>query len=59
MAMNGKQRSRWLSDMISETQRYISKTKSSPEVPLIQKVLNLLDDARKRAADDDSDPTPN
>jgi hypothetical protein len=59
MALNGKQRSRWLSDMISETQRYISKTKSSPEVPLIQKVLNLLDDARKRAADDDSDPTPN
>ena len=45
--------------MISETQRYISKTKSSPEVPLIQKVLNLLDDARKKAADDDSDATPN
>jgi hypothetical protein len=57
--MNGKQRSRWLSDMISETQRYLSKARCSPEAPLIQKILNLLDDARRKTADDDSDPTPN
>jgi len=42
MAMNGKQRSRWLSDMISETQRYLSKARCSPEAPLIQKILNLF-----------------
>jgi hypothetical protein len=59
MAMNGKQRSHWLSDMIAETQRYLSKTKNSPEAPLVQKTLNLLDEARKMAADDDSDAVPN
>ena len=59
MAMNGKQRSHWLSDIIAETQRYISKAKRAPETPLVQKTLNLLDEARKMAADDDSDAVPN
>jgi hypothetical protein len=46
--MNNKQRARWLSDLISETQRYLSKSKDKPEVPLVQKALNALDDARRK-----------
>jgi hypothetical protein len=45
--MNNKQRSRWLADMISEAQRYLSKSKGKPEVPVVQKALNALDDARQ------------
>jgi len=47
--MNNKQRSRWLSDMISEAQRYISKAKDQAETALVQKAVNLLDDARRVA----------
>lgn len=46
--MNNKQRARWLSDLISETQRYISKAKDQTETPLVQRALNALDDARRK-----------
>jgi hypothetical protein len=46
--MNNKQRARWLSDMISETQRYISKSQGKAEIALVQKALNSLDDARRK-----------
>jgi len=46
--MNNKQRARWLADMISEAQRYISKAKDQAEIPLVQKALNAFDDARRR-----------
>jgi hypothetical protein len=47
--MNGKQRARWLSDMISESQRYISKSKGQPETPSVSKTIALLEDARRIA----------
>lgn len=50
--MNSKQRTRWLSDLIAETQRYISKAKDQSEIPLVQKALNTLDDARRKVLDD-------
>jgi hypothetical protein len=46
--MNNKQRARWLSELISESQRYISKAKDQPETPLVQKAVNTLDDARRK-----------
>jgi hypothetical protein len=55
--MNNKQRTRWLSDLISEVQRYLSKSKGQVETPLVQKALNGLDDARRAvldAGDDDA-----
>lgn len=55
MSMNGKQRARWLSDVISETQRYLAKAKETPEAPMVQRALNELDDARRKAAEDASD----
>jgi hypothetical protein len=50
--MNNKQRGRWLSDMISEAQRYISKAKDQVETALVQKALNDLDDARRKVSED-------
>ena len=54
MALNGRQRARWLSDMISETQRYLSKSQGSPETPLVQRALEALNDARTKANRDTS-----
>lgn len=45
--LNNKQRSRWLSDIISEIQRYVSKNQECPEAPLVQQALARLDDARQ------------
>jgi len=56
--LNGKHRARWLADMISEAQRYISKAREAPEVPNIQKALNLLDDARRMAVESDAENKP-
>jgi hypothetical protein len=53
--MNGKQRARWLSDIITELQRYQSKNKGKPESPLVQQSLGRLDEARA-AAQDESPP---
>lgn len=47
--MNGKQRARWLADLISETQKYLSRSKDAPEAPLVQRALNELYDARQSA----------
>jgi len=53
--MNGKQRARWLADMISEAQRYISKAREAPEVVTVRKAVNLLDDARHMAVESDTE----
>lgn len=45
--MNNKQRSRWLSDIISDLQRYVSKSAGQPETPFVQRALNSIDDARR------------
>jgi hypothetical protein len=47
--MNGKQRARWLAEMISEIQRYVSKSKDASECGLVQQALNNLHDARRMA----------
>jgi hypothetical protein len=45
--LNNKQRSRWLSIIISDLQRYISKANGQPETPTIQRALNIVEDARR------------
>ena len=47
--MNGKQRARWLADLISELQRFTSKAKDAPETGHVRKALGSLDDARRSA----------
>ena len=47
--MNGKQRARWLSDLISDLQRFTSKSQSAPEAGHVRKALACLDDARRSA----------
>ena len=47
--MNGKQRARWLADLISELQRFTSKSKEAPEAGHVRKALNSLDEARRAA----------
>lgn len=49
MALNGKHRARWISDIIVEVQRCLSKSKDQPEAALLQKAMNNLDDARQAA----------
>lgn len=46
--MNGNHRATWLSDIISETQKYIKQAskRSCPEVPHVQQALNKLFEAR-------------
>jgi hypothetical protein len=45
--VNGKQRARWLSDVISELQRYVKH--ADVEEPLILQALTKLDEARRAA----------
>jgi hypothetical protein len=47
--MNGKQRARWLADLISELQRFTSKAREAPEAGHVRKALNSLDEARRAA----------
>ena len=54
--MNGKQRARWLSDLISELQRFTSKAKDAPEAGHVRKALASLDDARRSALDSNIEP---
>ena len=53
--MNGKQRARWLADLISELQRFTSKAKEAPEAGHVRKALNSLDEARRAALESGSD----
>jgi hypothetical protein len=59
--LNNKQRSRWLSDFVSELQRFASKSQGCPEMPLVTQALARLDDARRKvreAADEEKDECP-
>jgi len=51
VALNNKHRSRWLSDIISDLQRYQSKTKDSPEAPHVSQALARLHEARQRVTE--------
>jgi hypothetical protein len=53
VALNKKHRSRWLSEVISELQRYQSKTKDSPEAPHVSQALARLHEARQKVTEDD------
>lgn len=50
---NGKHRARWLADIISEVQRYLSRTREAPEAENIRKALAQLNDARQTALESD------
>lgn len=53
---NGKHRARWLADIISEVQRYLSRTREAPEVSHVRKALSSLDDARRLALESYTEP---
>ena len=50
---NGKHRARWLADIISETQRYLSKAREAPEANAIRQALSRLAEARQAALESD------
>ncbi len=52
MAMNPKQRARWLADMISELQRFIARGAGDAERPHAQRALECLQDGRSAALND-------
>lgn len=47
--LNPRHRGRWLSDVISELQRYVSKNEGCPETPAVQQALDRLYAARQEA----------
>jgi hypothetical protein len=52
VALNSKHRSRWLSDIISELQRYQSTTKDSPEATHVSQALARLHEAKQKVTED-------
>lgn len=52
---NGKHRARWLSEMVSEGQRYLAKAREAPEAAQVRQALALLQDARQTALADTKD----
>jgi hypothetical protein len=48
MAMNSRQRSRWISEIIAELQRYASKNRSEGEISQVQQALVKLGEAREK-----------
>lgn len=52
--LNNKQRSRWLSEVVSEVQRYLSKSPDSPESGRVRQALSILADAKKIASQDEA-----
>ena len=46
---NGKHRARWLADIISETQRYLSKAREAPEANAVRQALTQGDGQALRA----------
>ena len=49
--MNGKHRASWLSEIISEVQRYVKQASKRPcaEIATVQQALNKLFEARDQA----------
>ena len=47
--LNPRQRSRWLSNIISELQRYASKNEGCPETPAVKQALDRLHAAKQEA----------
>jgi hypothetical protein len=45
--LNPKQRSRWLSEIISDLQRYVSKANGQVETPIVQRALSVVEEARR------------
>lgn len=56
--MNGRQRGHRLSDIIADVQHHMSRTKNAPETSIIQRALDALYDARRKAHEDTSDESP-
>jgi hypothetical protein len=49
---NGKHRARWLAELVSEAQRYLTRAREAPEADLVRRAVALLQDARKTALAD-------
>jgi hypothetical protein len=49
---NGRHRARWLAEMVSDAQHYVSKAREAPEADLVRRAASLLQDARKEALSD-------
>lgn len=46
--LNPRQRSRWLSDVISDLQRYASKNENRPETTMVKQALDRLHAAKQK-----------
>jgi hypothetical protein len=46
---NGRHRARWLAELVSDTQHYLSRAREAPEADLVRRAAALLQDARKTA----------
>lgn len=46
---NGRQRARWLAELVSEAQRYLSRAREAPEADQVRRAVALLQDARREA----------
>jgi DNA-binding MurR/RpiR family transcriptional regulator len=46
---NGKHRARWLAELVSDTQHYLSRAREAPEADLVRRAAALLQDARRVA----------
>jgi hypothetical protein len=53
--MNGKQRARWLAEIVSEAQRCLSREREAPEAKHLRQAIDHLNDARQTALESDSD----
>ena len=46
---NGRQRARWLAELVSDVQRYLSRTREALEADQVRRAVALLQDARREA----------
>jgi hypothetical protein len=46
---NGRHRARWLAELVSEAQRYLTRAREAPEAADVRRALALLQDARAKA----------
>ena len=51
---NGRHRARWLAEIVSEAQRYLSRAREAPEADQVRRALSLLQAARETALADEA-----
>jgi hypothetical protein len=51
---NKKHRARWLAELVSDAQHYLSRAREAPEADLVRRAAALLQDARSKALAEDA-----